>query len=257
MGNFGSKHLLGLAWLLPSIAVLLILLLVIRKKKGYNSSYDKKVIIGAVIFMWLWEFVKTIYIFNSPDYGGFALYTASMLPFHICSMALYTYPMIASRHDKLANFVKPFAFSLTLIVTTILLIVPDFAGILGDIPNWTLVHDNILPFQSFSYHGTLLFVPLYMVLSGFYRPRITDIWKSIIVLFAVATVAFTLNKLLQGASDFMLLEHGWGNPFNNLIDDQYWLYLIILTAVSIGGSAITLGIAQGIDRFIRQKQKTH
>ncbi|MCK7492296.1 MAG: hypothetical protein MZW92_12370 [Comamonadaceae bacterium] len=58
-------------------------------------------------------------------------------------------------------------------MTTILLIVPDFAGILGNLPTWTLVHDNILPFQSFSYHGTLLFVPLYMVLSGLPTVRVS------------------------------------------------------------------------------------
>lgn len=253
MGNFGSKHLLGLAWLLPSIAVLLVVLLVLRKKKGYGESFDRKVILGASIFIWAWEAVKTIYIFNSPAYTAAGAYSAYMLPFHICSMALYAYPAIVSRHRRLADFVKPFAFAVTLLVTSILLVVPDFAGILGNLPDWRFVSDNILPFQSFCYHGTLLFVPLYMVLSGFYRPRLRDIGKAAAVLFATAAFAVMMNKLLQGATDFMTLEHGWGNPFNYLIADRYWLYLLILSAIAVGGSAITLGIAELICRFTRKK----
>ncbi len=255
MGNFGSKHLLGLAWLLPTIAVLLVVLLVLRKKKGYGESYDRKVILGASLFIWGWEFVKTIYIINSPDYGGVGLYTASMLPLHICSMALYAYPVIASRHHKLAEFVKPFAFAVTLLVTSILLVVPDFAGILGNLPNWSLVHDNIMPFQSFSYHGTLLFVPLYMVLSGFYRPRLKDIGKATVVFAATAVFAVMMNKLFKGSTDFMTLEHGWGNPFNYLIADRYWLYILVLAGITVSGTALTLGVAELIGKFKRRAVK--
>ncbi|OHE40749.1 MAG: hypothetical protein A2Y16_06875 [Tenericutes bacterium GWF2_57_13] len=255
MGNFGSKHLLGLAWLLPSIAILLVVLLVLRKKKGYGESFDRKVILGASIFIWVWEIIKTIFIFNSPAYGSVGVYTAYMLPFHICSMALYAYPVIAGRHHKLAEFVKPFAFAVTLLVTAILLVVPDFAGILGNLPNWSFVYDNILPFQSFSYHGTLLFVPLYMVLSGFYRPRLRDIGKATVVFVATAIFAITMNKLFLGVTDFMTLEHGWGNPFNYLIADRYWLYFLILAGISVGGSALTLGIAELIWKLSHRPAK--
>ena len=255
MGNFGSKHLLGLAWLLPTIAVLLVVLLVIRKRKGYGESFDRKVILGASLFIWGWEFIKTIFIFNSPAYGSAGVYTAYMLPFHICSMALYAYPVVASRHHKLAEFVKPFAFAVTLLVTSILLVVPDFAGILGNLPDWSLVHDNILPFQSFSYHGTLLFVPLYMVLSGFYRPRLKDIGKATVVFAATAVFAVMMNKLLKGATDFMTLEHGWGNPFNYLIADRYWLYILVLAGITVSGTAITLGVAELIGILSRKPAK--
>ena len=255
MGNFGSKHLLGLAWLLPTIAVLLVVLLVIRKRKGYGESFDRKVILGASLFIWGWEFIKTIFIFNSPAYGSAGVYTAYMLPFHICSMALYAYPVVASRHHKLAEFVKPFAFAVTLLVTSILLVVPDFAGILGNLPDWSLVHDNILPFQSFSYHGTLLFVPLYMVLSGFYRPRLKDIGKATVVFAATAVFAVMMNKLLKGATDFMTLEHGWGNPFNYLIADRYWLYILVLAGITVSGTAITLGVAELIGKLARKPAK--
>ncbi len=245
MGNFGSKHLLGLAWVVPLVALVLIITLFIRKRKGLGENYDRGVIKAAALFIWIWEAVKTIYIFNSAAYGGVGDYTAYMLPFHICSMALYAFWIIGFHPGKLADFIKPFAFSVMLLVTTIILIVPDFAGILGNLPDWRLVADNIMPFQSFSYHGTLLFVPLYMVLSGFYKPRMKDIGKATLVLLVTALFAFTMNKIL-GETDFMTLETGSGNPFNYLIADQYLLYFLLLLGVSVGGSFITLAAAQGI-----------
>ena len=73
-----------------------------------------------------------------------------------------------------------------LLVTSIILIIHGSSGILGSQDNWHFVFDNILPFQSFFYHGCLVFVPLYMILSGYYKPRFSDIYKSTVVLIICA-----------------------------------------------------------------------
>ena len=212
MGDFGSKHLLGLAWLLPLIAILLTILLTVRKKYNKGMKYDLGVIKATALFVWGWEVVKTIYIFKSPLYGGVGLYTSYMLPFHICSMALYAFWILGFHPGKLADFIKPFSFATLFLVTLIILIIPDSSGILGDLPDWRFAITNILPFQSFLYHGSLVFLPLYMVMSGYYKPNIKDTGKAAITLVVVAAFAFTLNKVL-GDTDFMTLEFGWGNPF--------------------------------------------
>lgn len=241
MGNFGIKHLTGLLWLAIVITTLLIVLLQIRKKKRLGEKFDTKVIAGAALFIWAWEAVKTIVIFNSADFSGVGVYPAFMLPFHICSMALYAYWILGFRPGKFANFIKPFSFATMILMTSIILTIPDSSGIMGNLPNWSLVPDNILPFQSFFYHGTLVFVPLYMVLSGYYRPRIQDTWKAAVTLLATAAFAFTLNKIL-GVTDFMTLEYGNGNPFQSILQTNYPLYILILASVAIGGTAVVLGI---------------
>lgn len=243
MGNFGFKHLTGLLWLALLIGGLLALLLTIKKKQGYGRKFDIKVIAFAALFIWAWEAVKTIVIFNSPLYGGAGVYTAYMLPFHICSMGLYAYWIIGTRPGKLADFITPFGFSTMLLVTSLILTIPDSSGILGGIPNWSFVPDNILPFQSFLYHGTLVFVPLYMVLSGYYRPHVKDTGKAAATLAATALVAVALNKLLK-VTDFMTLEYGNGNPFQPILQSNYFLYLLILGSIAIGGTALILFVGQ-------------
>jgi len=254
MGDFGSKHLTGLLWLFTLIIGFLSFTLIFRKKKRLGEKFDLNVIRSAAVFIWTLEVIKTIYIFRSPDYGDIGDYTAYMFPFHICSMGLYAFWILGFHPGKFADFIKPFSFAVLLIVTSIVLTIPDSSGILGDyhVIDWSFTLKNTLPFQSFLYHGTLVFVPLYMVLSGYYKPRIKDVWKAAVTLICVAIVAVILNKLFM-LTDFMTLESGWGTPSAYLIADHYALYFLILACVTIGGTAIVLGIAELIQNLYSKK----
>ena len=42
--DFGHKHLTGLAWLLPLIAIVIAVLLIIRKKNNFGEKFDRAVI---------------------------------------------------------------------------------------------------------------------------------------------------------------------------------------------------------------------
>lgn len=250
--DFGQKHLIGLAWLLPLIAIVLTVLLVIRKKGKFGESYDKRVIRYTCYFMWAWEIVKTVRMINFDDFGPVGHYPVWMAPFHICSMGLYAYLIVGAKKDsKLAKWVKPFAYAVLMIVTSIILTIPASSGILGTTDNWELCFDNILPYQSWLYHGSLLFVSLYMVLSGFYRPCWRDIYRAAAVLVFVAAFAQGLNFLFDGSgADFMTLRYGNGNPLKFLLTSNPALYYIILSAVSIGGTALVITITIGIRALV-------
>ena len=250
--DFGHKHLVGLAWLFPLIAVLLTVLLIIRKKFKLGESYDRAVIRYTCIFMWTWEIIKTIRMVNYPDYGPVGSYPLWMAPFHICSMALYAYIIIgAKKPNKLETWVRPFGFAVMLIVTSIIIAIPASSGILGPTDNWKFTFDNILPYQSWLYHGCLIFVPLYMVLSGFYRPCWKDIYRGATVLCVVAIFAQALNYILDGSdADFMTLRYGRGNPLAFLLVDTPVLYYLVLAVVAIGGMALVLSITIGIRALV-------
>ena len=131
--DFGYKHLTGLAWLFTLIATLLIVLLVVKKKYKFGENYDRAVIRYTAYFMWAWEIVKTFRMINCADYGPIGYYPLWMAPFHICSMALYAYPIISSkRHGNLAEWVMPFGYAVMMIVTSIILTIPASSGILGN-----------------------------------------------------------------------------------------------------------------------------
>ena len=256
--NFGYKHFTGLAWLFTLIAVVLTVLLVVRKKYKLGEKYDRAVIRYTCYFMWAWEIIKTFRMINFEDYGPIGYYPLWMAPFHICSMGLYAYLIIGSkRPGKLAEWVTPFGYAVMLIVTSIILVIPASSGILGTVDNWSFCFENILPYQSFLYHGCLVLIPLYMILSGFYRPRWSDIYKAITVFVVVAAFAQTLNFALEGSgADFMTLRYGNGNPFAFLLyGDTPVLYYIVVSSIAIGATVALLSLTIGIRALIDKRME--
>ena len=255
IADFGYKHLTGLAWLFSLIAIVLAILLIIKKKFNKGESYDRAVIRYICYYMWAWEIIKTIRMINYTDYGPVGYYPLWMAPFHICSMALYAYLIIGSKKDtKLSSFVKPFGFATMLLVTMIILIIPASSGIMGNVNNWSFCFDNILPYQSFMYHGCLVLVPLYMVLSKFYQPKWADIYKAGTVLLVCAVCAYGLNYLFEGSgADYMMLRYGNGNPFAGILQTNPVLYYVLMCAVGIGGTALVLTITILINKVINKR----
>ena len=258
--DFGSKHLIGLAWLLTLIAAALAVLLIVKKKYRLDEKFDRAVIRYTCYFMWAWEIIKAFRMINHADYGPVGYYPLWMAPFHICSMGLYAYLIIGSkRPGKLAEWVTPFGYAVMMIVTSIILIIPGSASLLGTVENWSFCFDNLLPYQTWLYHGCLLFVSLYMVFSGFYRPKWSDIYKAATVLCVVAAGAQALNFIFEGSgADFMTLRYGRGNPFAFLLEGTPALYYVVLSAIAIGGTAlvitITIGIRALVDKYRATKQ---
>ena len=256
--DFGYKHLTGLAWLFSLIAILLVATLLVKKKWKLGENFDKAVIRYTCYFMWAWEIVKTIRMVNYEDFGPVGYYPLWMAPVHICSMALYAFLIVGSKKTfKLQEWVNPFAYAVMLLCTSIILIIPASSGILGYVTDWSFTFDNILPYQSWLYHGSLVFVPLYMVISGFYRPRWSDIYRGTTVLVVTAVVAHTLNNTFEGSgADFMMLKTGNGNPFAYLLTDSPVLYYVLLATVAIGGMALLLSATIGIRKLVEKCKKT-
>ena len=261
MGNFGFKHLSGLAWLGILITILLIVLLSCRKRFNKDEDFDCAVIRYTAYFMWAWEIIKTIRMINASDYGPIGYYPLWMAPFHLCSMGLFVYLIIGSKKPgKFSDWLKPFGFAVMLLATSLILAIPEGSGVLGSVNNWSFVYDNILPFQSFLYHGCLVFVPLYMILSGFYKPVWTDILKAVTVLAVTACFSQSLNFIFDGSgADFMMLRYGNGSPFVGLLTTSPILYYVVMGSIAIAGTAaiicITILIRMLLDKIEIQKNK--
>ena len=256
--DFGYKHLTGLAWLFSLIAIALVTLLYIRKKYNKGENYDRAVVRYTVYFMWGWEIIKTIRMVNHADFGAVGTYPLWMAPFHLCSMGLYAYLIIGSKHSgKLAEFVKPFSFAVMLLATSLILTIPASSGIMGSEPNWKFTFDNILPFQSFLYHGCLVFVPLYMILSGFYNPKWSDIPKAVGVLAICACFSQSLNFIFEGSNaDFMMLRYGNGSPFVGLLHTNPFLYYMTMAGIAIAGTSLILSIPILIKKWTGKSKQT-
>ena len=254
-GDFGFKHLTGLAWLFSLITVLLVVLLIIKRKLNKGENFDRAVIRYTCYFMWIWEIIKTIRMINCDDYGPVGYYPLWKAPFQICSMGLYAYLIIGSKRNlKIAEWVKPFGFAVMLFVTSVILAIPGSGGILGVQDNWNFTFDNILPFQSFLYHGCLVFVPIYMVASGFYKAKWSDIYKATVVLVVCAIFSQSLNFIFEGSgADFMMLRYGNSNPLQFLLTSAPVLYYVIMTIGSILGLSIIIAVTILIQKLVSKK----
>ena len=255
--DFGSKHLTGLVWLFALIAALLVVILYIRKRYNKGEEFDRAVIRYTAYFLWAMEIVRSIRLINGADFGPVGYYPLWMGPFHICSMALYAFPIIGAKiPGKLEKWVRPFGYAVMLVVTMIILAIPASSGILGTPTDWSLVYDNFLPYQSWLYHGTLVFVPLYMVLSGFYRPNFRDLYRSATVFAVVAVFAQALNYILDGSgADFMTLRYGNGNPFAFLLADTPLLYYVVITSIALTSTSLVLLATIGINKLVDKRKK--
>ena len=250
--DFGYKHLTGLAWLLGLIAILLAVLLIVRKKMCLGEKFDKAIIRYICYFMWLGELVKTVRMINFDDFGPIGYYPLWMGPFHICSIGLYAYLIIGSKkHSRLDEWLRPFGYAVMLVMTSIILTIPASSGILGTPENWSFCFDNLLPYQAWIYHGCIFFVPLYMILSGFYRPQWRDLYRSATVFCITAAFAQGLNYLFDGSgADFMTLRYGNGNPFAYLLADAPATYYVVVGSIALGGTSLVIVVTKLIVDFI-------
>ncbi len=90
----------------------------------------------------------------------------------LCSFSLYLMPIIAFSKGKIRKFFLPTTFAVGMLAGLITLLYP--ATVLGGPYGWELSVDNILPYQSFTYHATMIFFSLYLLFSKEYRPAIKD-----------------------------------------------------------------------------------
>lgn len=220
---FGSKHLIGLFVVI--IFVVLALFLVER----YQVTF-KNVILVVTIGLLLFEAIKLI--FTTIDNGSFPMYH---LPFHLCSLPLYLYPILAfSKRTDFVKFVLPAAYATVLFGGLIALLYP--ANILGSETTWALTKSNVLPYISFVYHGLMIFGPVYLIRSGFYRIKMANIKEAFIVTFIFMVAAIIVNYTLE--KDFMLLREGNGSPFQFITEISPLLYTVVMILIGFLAVAI-------------------
>lgn len=218
---FGSKHLLGLT----VVFVLYVGIYIVVKRKEFQP---KNVIISIAIFLLLLELGKIIYYVN--ENGS---YPIGHLPFHLCSLPLYLYPLLAwCKNDKVKEFIKPAAFSGVLFGGVVALVYP--INIIGDNLTWAINKENLLPYVSFVYHGLMIFAAIYLVKSGVYQYKVTDVRNAIIIMLEFALIAIIVNFILN--EDFMLLNEGTGSPvafIRNISSTLYTFTMIVLGVIGV------------------------
>lgn len=218
---FGSKHIIGVVGvLILAIAASIIV---------FNSKSDLKSRKAILVFMSIFyamELIKLSYITYID--GSFPIY---QLPFHLCSLPLYLYPLIYFLRPGrfVERYIKPAAYSVVMLAGIMALALPT--NILGDSLGWLPFKENFLPILSFVYHGTMIFSSIYLLKSGLYSFQKGDSLRAISVSITFAGMAMAANALLD--KDFMLLNYGNGSPLQFINEYSHFLYVMSMIGLAI------------------------
>ncbi len=227
--HFSPFHL---GWLAVAIAVTL-LLCFWYKRSGERARKGIKIAICALVV--LDEIVKIIITGYHGDYFP------DYLPFHLCSINIFTIIIFTLRPSRLlGNF-------LYAICTPAAILALVF-------PTWTkLPFANIMLWHSFTVHIMLLVFPLLSVVSGEVKITLKDMLKSLIILLFMAIPVAIFNLIFD--TNFMFLSYAKeGNPLY-LFEQLFGNHLIgipILLPLIIGVMYLPIIAA---DRFKKRGNK--
>lgn len=219
---FGLKHIQGLFYVLLIVVIGLVLFL--------KNAEKKQTLIIMTIF-YILEVLKLGYLIIRDG-----SYPINHLPFHLCSMPLYIWPILyfSKPSSKLHKYAEATAFATILGGGIVALLYPE--TIIGNNDSWFPFTDNFLPFVSFTYHAMMIMSSLYLVLSKQYHPKYSDAFKAITLTLVFMIIAIIVNFSLD--QDFMLLNRGNGSPFNTLIQEKgqmfYTFFMIGIGVLVIG-----------------------
>lgn len=235
---FGSKHLIGLLFI---TVFYLFVSQIINIKKQRNQN---RIILLFMIGFYILEVLKIGYIIYLDK-----AYPIYQLPFHLCSVPLYLYPIMYFFRNSnfVEKYIKPTSYSLVLIAGIMAMALPT--NILGSSISWFPLKDNILPIISFLYHGLMIFSSLYLLASKYYQLKLTDYTKTMTIGLVFSGIAIAANTLLD--KDFMLLNKGTGSPLAFILEISKPLYVFSM----IGAFAILIAIVFLVTDFVYNRAK--
>lgn len=238
---FGSKHLIGLLF----VVILVVVLLLVRKRKKIPT---KDILLYLSIAFIVLEIIKigTMWIRD----GGFPM---NHIPLHLCSLPLYLFPILyfAKEDSMLERIVKPAAYAAVLAAAIAALLIPT--NIIGSNEAWIPFEGNFYPLISFIYHGLMIFSSIFMLRSKYYVPTFSDIPKAWLTTGCLMVVAMIVNVTMD--KDFMLLNTGNGSPLVFIRDHGQFLYTFSMIVLGLFVIALIIVITIGVQRLTSKEDK--
>jgi hypothetical protein len=222
---FGPKHLIGTSATLILVGVVLFLLLKVFKVKNHG-----RVLKIATVILLLLEILKQVRAII--DAGG--TYPLWALPFQLCSVPLYLFPIVAFGKGKFRDFLLPGTYTISFCAALAMLSFPS--TVLGTTDVWFPLTGNYFPLVSFSFHGVMVIFSLYLALSKTYVPKWRDYPKAYATMVFFALVAIVVNLIFR-TTDMMFLNTGYGMPFSFFLYDYgrgvYYVFMAFLALVAL------------------------
>ncbi len=186
-----------LAYFAFATAVAIVLPILLRRVKLKTAE-------RVMIYLWLAELIydvsKWCISWTETIITGGGFEVGSGLPFHTCSTFWYTAPLaLFLKEGKLKTALMSYVCTVNL-----------FGGIVGMFLGTAMMyHYSFISYygsQMMIYHSMLIILPMIMLVTGYYKPKVRDIFLGFAVFAAIATPMFVFDSIFK--VDYMYIYDG-------------------------------------------------
>lgn len=164
-------------------------LLLAWKLRNISERGNKILLISVSAFLMVTELYKQLFYFYHMENE---VYNFGIFPFHLCSVPMYLCPIAALiKPGKIKDGMYGFMTTYNLL-----------GGIMAFIEPSGIVHDHVvLTVHAFVWHLTIVFIGLYLIMSGRFAKTKKDYLASTATFVALCGVAFLINVSLWDVSN--------------------------------------------------------
>lgn len=197
-GMFSIGHLILFSITIISIAIAL------KYTKNIEQDKVKKIIKKSTIILWILEIIKII--FNIKNYG--IKEVNKYVPLYFCSLILYAGILSGFCKGRLKKVGDVFLSTGGIIAGMIFLISP-----LTSLTTYPAIH--FISLHSFLLHGTMVYIGLLMLITGYVKIEKNDIIYYFSLIVIISAIAYIVNGIC--GSNLMFISQNYPGTFIEII----------------------------------------
>lgn len=149
------------------------------------------------------------------------------MPFHICNLFLFVIFLMAVFKGKVRSFLSDYAFYFGILGCVFAIVLPATTQLY--FPAF-----HIISFNTWVYHLVIGTLSVYMLSSGVYKIRFSNLWRMLAVFIPLIITAFIFNSLWDTNFCFMNPEKFY-YPLNLVANffGKYWTLLVVVAIVDV------------------------
>ena len=197
-GMFSIGHLILFTITMTIVVVTL------KYTKNIKPDKVKEIIKKSTIALWILEIIKII--FNIKNYGFNEV--NKYVPLYFCSLILYAGVFSGFCKGTLKKVGDVFLSTGGIIAGMVFLISP-----LTSLTTYPAIH--FISLHSFWLHGTMVYIGLLMLITGYVKIEKKDIIYYFVLIVIISTIAYIVNKFC--GSNLMFISQNYPGTFIEII----------------------------------------
>ncbi|MBQ8322733.1 MAG: YwaF family protein [Clostridia bacterium] len=247
---WGTAHT---AFMVLAVLAIVIVPVLLRKTKEKNIDLFLKILSIAIpvleVIKIVWESYWDLRVAGNFNWDG-------LLPLYTCSLFIFTLPLAAWTKGKIKRAAVAWLSTIGVFAGLTNFFLPP---ILNTYPFWTMAS-----FMSLNFHFWMVFTGVFLVVTGYYKTKWSDIPTAWLPLAAFSVIVIPVNYILQARGfypDYMLYMHGNGAPIlpqlsSFFIDNGLqFIYTLIMLFGYMLIAALFIALYRGVYALVRLVSK--